>query len=164
MNWSMPSRNVGRQRDLSRAKILGSSSRWRSSVKSHREVFLEPLNPSQDVLLIQHHGEFLIVSVSPVVEGLDFTLGDILADAILNSLRSSEQPLVVIDLAGVEIFGSMFLTVMLRCWKTCVTRGGMMVLCGVGSRVRELLKIVRLDVLWPIYQDREEAMKALSAD
>jgi len=128
------------------------------------EVSLEPLNPSQDVLVIQHHGEFVVISVSPVVESLDFTLGDILAETILNTLRTSEQPMVVVDLTGVELFGSMFLSVLLRCWKACVTRGGMMVLCGAGDRVRELLKIVRLDVLWPIYKTRDEAMTALTAD
>lgn len=122
------------------------------------------MNPSQDVLVLHHQGEFLIVEVSSAVEGLDHTSGDVLADMVLNVVREISQPMVIIDLTGVEIFGSMFLTVMLRCWKACVTRGGMMVLSGTGDRVRELLKIVRLDMLWPIYATRNEAMTALSSD
>ncbi|MFM1802335.1 MAG: hypothetical protein RJA81_1687 [Planctomycetota bacterium] len=122
------------------------------------------MNPSQDVLVLHHQGEFLIVEVSSAVEGLDHTSGDVLADMVLNVVREISQPMVIIDLTGVEIFGSMFLTVMLRCWKACVTRGGMMVLAGTGDRVRELLKIVRLDMLWPIYATRNEAMTALSSD
>jgi anti-anti-sigma factor len=125
---------------------------------------LKTLNPQDDVLVIQHQGEFVIVSVNPLVEGLDHTLGDTLAEIVLGAVRTQEHPLAIVDLTGVELFGSMFLSVLLRCWKACVTRGGMMVLCGVGERVRELLKIVRLDVLWPIYDSSDAAMRALSSN
>lgn len=125
---------------------------------------MAPMNPSQDIVVLQHQGEFLIVEVTSAVEGLDQTSGEVLVDMILNVLRDAPQPMLIIDLTGVQLFGSIFLTVLLRCWKACVTRGGMMVICGAGERVRELLKIVRLDMLWPIYGSRNEAMTVLSSD
>lgn len=125
---------------------------------------MPPLNPSQDILVLLRQGEFVIVEVSSAIEALDHTSSDILAEMVLNGIRETEQPMLIFDLSGVELFGSMFLAVMLRCWKACVTRGGMMVICGAGDRVRDLLKIVRLDMLWPIYATRNEAMTALSSD
>lgn len=119
---------------------------------------------SDDAVVIQHHGEFIIIEISSVIESLDHSAGAILADIVLAPVRAAEHPMLIIDLANVELFGSMFLTVLMRSWKSCVTRGGMMVLCGVSDRVRELLSIVRLDRLWPIYATRGEAMSALSSD
>lgn len=125
---------------------------------------MSELDPSEDVLIIEQHGDFLVIAVSRLIMGLDHSSGEILAGMILNRIKEIEVPLVIFDLAGVELFDSMFLSVLLRCWKSSVTRGGMMVICGAGERARELLKIVKLDLLWPIYEDRDEAMAALSSD
>jgi len=119
---------------------------------------------SEDVLIIEQHGDFLVIAVSRLIMGLDHSSGEILAGMILNRIREIDVPLVIVDLAGVELFDSMFLSVLLRCWKSSATRGGMMVICGAGERALELLKIVKLDLLWPIYGNREEAMAALSSD
>ncbi|MFM7131406.1 MAG: STAS domain-containing protein [Isosphaeraceae bacterium] len=121
-------------------------------------------NLSEDAVVIQHQGEFIILEISSVIESLDHSAGAILADIVLAPVRAADHPMLIIDLSKVELFGSMFLTVLLRSWQSCVTRGGMMVLCGAGERVRELLSIVRLDRLWPIYATRGEAMSALSSD
>lgn len=118
----------------------------------------------EDVLTIETHGDFLVISVSRLIMGLDHSSGSILAGMILTHIRKQEVPMVIVDLTGVELFDSMFLSVLLRCWKAAVTKGGMMVICGAGERARELLKIVKLDLLWPIYADRNEAMVALSTD
>ena len=48
----------------------------------------------------------------------------------MDPLRTQEGPLVVFDLSGVDYFGSMFLAVLLRCWKLATAQGGMMVLVG----------------------------------
>jgi len=48
------------------------------------------------------------------------------------------SPLVV-DLSQVDYFGSVFLAVLLRCWKMVMAKGGTMALSGVSARARELL-------------------------
>ena len=68
------------------------------------------------------------------------------------------MPLVVVDLERVDYFGSSFLSLLLRCWKPVLVKGGQMVLAGVSDRARELLRITSLDIVWPIYADRAEAM------
>ncbi len=71
---------------------------------------------------------------------------------------------MVFDLSLVDYFGSMFLAMLLRCWKLVQARGGMMALAGVSARAKELLRLTSLDMVWPIYASRQEAMEALLAD
>jgi anti-sigma B factor antagonist len=39
-----------------------------------------------------------------------------------------------------------------------------MALSGVNDRTRELLRITALDMVWPIYQSKREAIEALELD
>ncbi|MEA2630758.1 MAG: anti-sigma factor antagonist [Chloroflexota bacterium] len=119
---------------------------------------------SPDVFTIERHGELTLVSATPALENLEFGLDEQVAELIMKPLRSQDGPLVVFDLSQVDYFGSMFLAVLLRCWKLSLTQGGMMVLSGVSERARELLRITSLDMVWPIYATRREAMEALLAD
>jgi anti-anti-sigma factor len=119
---------------------------------------------SSDAFTIERHGELTVVSANPALETLGFGLEDQVADMIMRPLRNQDGPLVVFDLSGVDYFGSMFLALLLRCWKLALTQGGMMVLAGISERARELLRITSLDMVWPIYNTRQEAMEALLAD
>jgi anti-anti-sigma factor len=119
---------------------------------------------SPDAFTIERHGELTLVSATPTLESLDFALGEQVADLIMKPLRNQDSPLVVFDLSKVDFFGSMFLAVLLRCWKLALTQGGMMVLAGVSDRARELLRITSLDMVWPIYATRQEAIEALLTD
>jgi anti-anti-sigma factor len=71
---------------------------------------------------------------------------------------------VVFDLTAVDYFGSMFLALLLRCWKLVQSKGGEMVLAGVSDRAKELLRITALDMVWPMYGTPREAMEALLTD
>jgi anti-anti-sigma factor len=61
----------------------------------------------------------------------------------------------------VSFFGSVFLSLLLRCHKQIKQQGGEMVLCGVSERARELLRLTALDTIWAIYDTREQAIQAL---
>jgi anti-anti-sigma factor len=119
---------------------------------------------SSDVFTIERHGELTVVAANPALESLEFGLEEHVAELIMGPLRNQDGPLVVFDLSEVDYFGSMFLALLLRCWKLALTQGGMMVLAGVSDRARELLRITSLDMVWPIYATRREAMEALLAD
>ena len=69
---------------------------------------------------------------------------------------------VIVDLSKVDFFGSVFLSLLLRCHKMVKQQGGEMVLCGASGTARELLRLTALDTIWAIYDDREQAMKALT--
>ncbi len=64
----------------------------------------------------------------------------------------------------VDNAGSMFLALLIRCWKLALAQGGMMALSGVNDRTRELLRVTSLDTVWPMYESRREAIEALQLD
>ena len=83
---------------------------------------------------------------------------------ILNPLLRQENPLIIFDLSQVEYFGSMFLALLIRCWKLALSQGGSMALAGVRPKTRELLRVTSLDIVWPIYETKDEAMEAYELD
>ncbi len=119
---------------------------------------------SQDDFTIERHGDVTLISASPALEQLDASLVDDAAALMLEPLRDQETPLVVVDLERVGYFGSVFLQLLLRCWKLATVKGGVMVLTGVSEPARELLRVTSLDMVWPIYGNRREAIEALLAD
>jgi anti-anti-sigma factor len=119
---------------------------------------------SSDVFTIERHGELTLVAATPALETLDSSLEEQVADLIMSPIRKQVSPIVVFDLTEVNFFGSMFVAVLLRCWKLVQGRGGTMALAGVSKHARELLRLTSLDMIWPMYQSRREAIDALVTD
>jgi anti-sigma B factor antagonist len=119
---------------------------------------------SPDLFTIERHGGLTLVIASSALETLDPTYEHQTTQLLLNALRDAPEPLVVFDLGSVDYFGSMFLAVLLRCWKHITSRGGSMALAGVSAQVKRLLRITSLDMIWPLYDDRRAAMEALLSD
>lgn len=117
-----------------------------------------------DAFRIERHGDVAIIIPSNEVEFLQWELIEQAADLVLAPLARIRSPLVIFDLSEVEFFGSVFLSLLLRTWKSVFQNGGTMVLCGVSARARELLKLTALDTLWAIYDSREEAMAVLDSE
>ena len=80
-------------------------------------------SPSPDAFTIERHGDLTLIAASPSIESIDPELEEQVAEIILNCLRDQDSPLVVFDLTDVDYFGSMFLAVLLRCWKLTTSRG-----------------------------------------
>jgi anti-anti-sigma factor len=119
---------------------------------------------SEDAFTIERHGEVTVVVASPSLEFMDATLVEPASELMLSSLRGREEPLVIVDLTRLDFFGSAFLQLLLKCWNFARRKGGQMVLAGVSTRARELLHITSLDIIWPIYGTRKEAVEALLSD
>jgi anti-anti-sigma factor len=119
---------------------------------------------TSDAFLIERRGELTIVTANPVLEKLGGGLEDLAARLIIAPLRDEVEPLVLFDLSRVSYFGSVFLAVMIRCWRTVLSKSGTMALAGVSPHARELLHVTSLDQAWAIYDDRREAIEAMTAD
>jgi anti-anti-sigma factor len=118
----------------------------------------------QDAFTIEVHGEVLLIVGSAALETAAPDFIEQATHVLLEAIRDRDDPLIVIDLAQVDFFGSTFLALLLRCWKQVKVRGGLMVLSGVSERSRGLLRITSLDMIWPIYAGRREAIESLLAD
>jgi anti-anti-sigma factor len=68
---------------------------------------------------------------------------------------------VVIDFKNTQMFGSSALGFFARLWKRVRARGGSMVLCNLSPFEEELLKVTKLDTLWPAYDSIDEAIDAV---
>lgn len=119
---------------------------------------------SSDVFTIERHGDVTLIAATPALESLDASLEEQVAAVIMGTVKNQQSPLIVFDLSGVNFFGSMFVAVLLRCWKLTTARGGMMALAGVSAHARELLRLTSLDMIWPMYPTRREALEALLSD
>ncbi len=119
---------------------------------------------SDDAFTIERHGDITVITATAALERLAFRLEEQAAELILKPLQRQENPLILFDLSQVDNFGSMFLALLIRCWKLALTHGGSMALSGVSQRTRELLRITSLDTVWPIYDSKPEAMEALELD
>ncbi len=85
---------------------------------------------SDEAFTLERHGDLTVITATRALERIEFGLEEQVAEMILKSLRRQENPLIVFDLSQVDNFGSMFLALLIRCWKLALSQGGTMVLSG----------------------------------
>lgn len=113
---------------------------------------------------IERHGEIAVVTPSAKVEEMHETLIEQAARLVVQSLREDPPAGIVVDLSQVNYFGSVFVSFLLRCHALAKKSGSEIVLAGASEPARELLHLLDLETLWALYDDRQEAIAALSAD
>ena len=121
------------------------------------------MSTEPDLCRIERHGDVLVLVFSSVVESLAWDLIEDAAIVIMDPIRKEECPSLVVDLNEAGYFGSVFLSLLLSCWKRVATAGGSMVLCTGDSRAKELLRVTGLDNIWACYDRREDAIAALES-
>ena len=119
---------------------------------------------SPDAFTIDRHGEVTVIEPSPILEQIPPQMVDGAAALVLEAIRRRTIPLVVVDLGQIGSFGSAFLALLIRLWKDVSTRGGTMVVSGASPAARELLRLTKLDTVWPLYETRREAIDSLVSD
>lgn len=111
---------------------------------------------------IERHGEIAVVVPSAKVEEMHETLIEQAAKMVVQSLREDPPAGIVVDLSKVNYFGSVFVSFLLRCHSLAKKNGTEIVLAGPSEPARELLHLLDLETLWAIYDNRQEAVDALS--
>lgn len=123
------------------------------------------MSDTNDSFRIERHaGGILVIRPPEDVESLQWDLVESAAELVLDPIREQAVPLVVFELSEIDFFGSVFLSLLLRCWKIVATRSGTMALSGASDGARELLRLTALDTLWPIYDTLDEAIEMLNSD
>ncbi len=120
------------------------------------------MKKADDSFQIEWHHNCVVIIPAQDVEKMRWELIEQAAEIVMTPLKKTQTPMVVFDLSEVKFFGSVFLSLLLRCHKYVKTRGGELVICGPSSLARELLTVTSLDTLWAIYDTRQEALEALS--
>src|ERR1700751_2472026 len=113
---------------------------------------------------VERIGEIAIITPSPDVEKMPDTMMEQAAQMVLAPLRSDPPAGLIFDLSQVDYVGSVFLSFLLRCHKRVKEHGSEVVVAGASPRARELLHMTALDTLWALYDNRGEALAALTGD
>jgi anti-anti-sigma factor len=109
----------------------------------------------------EREGQTLIVTARTDLRELDYPEVEAGARDILHLLGNGTIDNVVLDFHRTDYYGSTALGFFVKLWKRVREHGGRMAFCGVSDHEREILKITRLDGLWPICSSREEALQAV---
>ena len=121
------------------------------------------MSDADDSFQLEFHQNTVIIVPARTVESMKWELIEQAADIVMAPLRNMEVPMVIFDLSEVNYFGSVFISLLLRCHDLVKSRGGELVLSGASQMARELLRITALDELWAIYDTRAEALDALAS-
>ena len=116
---------------------------------------------ANDAFRVEVSGGTLIISPVGDINSLSAEMLEEAAAMMSELIEAHESPMLVVDLSGVPSCSSVFMSFLLRCHKAVKSRGGEMVLCCASKMMEELLKLTRLDTVWAVYEDREEAMEAI---
>jgi anti-anti-sigma factor len=79
--------------------------------------------------------------------------------AAVRRLQRPEVRHVVVDFENIVYFGSTMLSAINKLWKSARQEGGRLVLCHLTPRQREVLEVTKLNTVWPMCGDREEALR-----
>jgi len=78
----------------------------------------------------------------------------------LEPLIARALPRLVVDLSDVTYIDSSGLALFIETLQRMQSKGGQLVLCGLGPSVRAIFEIARLDQVFKIYADRATALAA----
>jgi anti-anti-sigma factor len=105
-----------------------------------------------------------VVVVTPMTSLGEFTFEQLAAEAtnLLESLDEQMAKNIVVDFGKTDYVGSSALGFLLKLWKSVRQREGRMALCNVSAHEHEILRLTKLDTLWPVYPSRDAALETLA--
>src|SRR5262245_50579665 len=124
---------------------------------------MTPAPPQNPYFRLERHGRVAVLVPSPQVETLSENDMQQATRKLTAQLRTDPPTGLIIDLAGVRYFGSVFLSFLFLCYIPLKKHGTSVALAGASDRARELLELTGLSGLWPMYPNRDEGLRAFGA-
>lgn len=105
------------------------------------------------------------VVITPQGDTLSFRDIDIQreGDEIREMLQKSNVQRVVVELGHSNYFGSIMIGMINSFGQVVKEQGGQMVLCNASNDMQAILKIMKIDSLWPYFPTQAQAIKVLKA-
>ncbi len=100
------------------------------------------------------------IIVTPVrnLGELDSELFAVDVAGVARLLQQQRARHVIIDFSRTDFFGSNAIYLFLKIYRHVRENRGRMAFCGVSPNEREVLSIMALDAMWPVFRSREEAV------
>jgi|SRR6516164_745180 anti-anti-sigma factor len=119
------------------------------------------MHTTTDIFAIDQIGETIIVAPLMDLRELVYQQIEARMSDLLEYLTGTKVKDVVVDFHATDYFGTTALGCFIKLWKHVSSRNGHMAFCNVSEHEREVLRITKLDTLWPIYSSKEEALRSL---
>jgi stage II sporulation protein AA (anti-sigma F factor antagonist) len=120
------------------------------------------MGTATEVFEVEHLDGTVILTPSIDLRELDFRAIESAAHDVFDSLEAEGWENVILDFHRTDYYGTTALGFFVGLWKRVRSRGGRMAFCNVSRHETEVLRVTRLDRLWPICQSRDEALTAVS--
>jgi anti-sigma B factor antagonist len=156
----LPSMPIERLQSWLREFTLGES--LTDPTKDCNQMSKTKTAPQNDYFQLTRRGDLVVMIPSPDIENLPANLIEPASQIVLSSLKANPATNMIVDLSRMPSFGSEFISFLLRCHLVVKKQDCELVLAGVNPRMRELLQQTALDTLWALYDDRDQAIEALS--
>jgi len=115
-------------------------------------------------LNVLKEGDVTVVVFGPEQRQLDEIGLEKIGRQLIEVAQAASPPLLVLDMAPTEFFGSSFIEALFRVWKKLNTQpGAKFAISGLQPYCKEVLEVTHLDRLWPLPATRAEAVAAFSA-
>jgi len=124
---------------------------------------MQPPNPPRGKrLTIEHVGDIVVVGfVDRRI--LDEANIAIIADQLFSLVEDEQRRKLVLNFSNVEYMSSAALGKLITLHKKMTTARGKLVLCGISPQIFEVFAITKLDKIFTIKKDLDEALKVLGA-
>jgi len=119
----------------------------------------EETNNKDEVVICRRAGKVMVVNFS---EKLIYDVSAVEAvEAKIRSLLEDGFENMVINFSGVDFMVTRVINVLLVALKQIRARGGEVYLAGMNANIRRVFDIMRLNVVFKIFESEEEALAAL---
>jgi anti-sigma B factor antagonist len=81
-------------------------------------------------------------------------------EELFQLVDQSNRKNLLLNFSNIEHMSSAVLGILLRLNKRILTAGGKLVLCGIDPQLREVFEITKLDKVFPMYREEQEALQA----
>lgn len=102
-----------------------------------------------------------ILSLGEAYENIDEVAMDGLRGFLTEEAKTVEPPRLILDMSGVNFFGSSFIELLFVVSKRLTERKGTFAICGLSTYCKEVIQITHLDHVWTIRETRAEAIETL---
>lgn len=115
-------------------------------------------------LTVLKEGDVTVVVFGPEQRQLDESGLEKIGRQLIEVAQAANPPLLVLDMAPTEFFGSSFIETLFRVWKKLNTQpGAKFAISCLQPYCKEVLEVTHLDRLWPLPATRADAVAAFSA-
>ncbi|HEY1068014.1 MAG TPA: STAS domain-containing protein [Pirellulales bacterium] len=121
------------------------------------------MSDGADVFIVETKDGVCIVAPTKALDSLQWDVVDGSAARMIKaSNETGSPPRMIFDLNQVTYFGSIFLSLMLRCWKHVDEHKGRFAICGLTPDTHKLIEVTKLHTVWKIYPNRVTALAELN--